>query len=592
MKYPPMVESYKSRDNQTAFYGYNHNLIIGPNEFYDMKNLTGDFCPVLSPRKERARININLKNPQGLIAKDSLGWVDDNKFYYGNPDKPVAVLQELNVDRQMISNGAYIVIFPDAVRYNTSTGEFEELGAKWEQTQSITFELCKLDAEAITAEGRELTDKPEEAENGDWWLDLSGELPTLKCFSEATNEWAAVATTYVKVSSEGIDEKFELYDAVEINEAIEEAGIDKGSYPIWAKGDGYIVITAMLKEGRYVIEPSEDKEKMTVERKIPKLDYVCECNNRIWGCRWDGTINEIYSAAQGDPKNWTKYLGTTQDSYFLPVGSDGRFTGIAVQNGTVLFFKENFIHKLYGSKPSNFQTSDIMGRGIKLGCGKSAVVANETLYYLSKNGICQYGGGTPSGIYAPFGGVVYSDAVGGKCGDKYYVSMKDRSGTYSLFCFDEALQMWFKEDDTQVKFFAEDKGILYFINGDNELWVTDAENYDGEFEIAETEGLFEWYAETGDIGIQEPDCKRYSDIQIRLYMEQGSEVAVYLQYDSDGNWHQEALWKDKAKGAYTIPISTSKVDHMKIRIEGKGNAKIYSISKRFEPCSEVRGNEY
>ena len=345
------------------------------------------------------------------------------------------------------------------------------------------------------------------------------------------------------------------------------------------------------KSGRYVAAYNEEKP-LKIERKIPDLDYVCECNNRIWGCKWDGTINEIYSATQGDPKNWTKYLGTSQDSYNLTVGSDGRFTGIAVQNGTVLFFKENFIHKLYGSKPSNFQTSDIMGRGIKLGCGKSAVIANETLYYLSKNGICQYGGGTPSGIYAPFGGVIYSDAVGGKCGDKYYVSMKDKTGAYSLFCFDEALQMWFKEDDTQVRFFAEDKGILYFINANNELWVTDAENYDGEFPIAETEGHFEWFAETGDIGIQEPDCKIYRDIQIRLCMEPGSEVAVYLQYDSDGNWHQEALWKDKAKGAYTIPIVTPKVDHMKIRIEGKGNAKIYSISKRYEDCSEVRGNEY
>lgn len=589
MNYPQMVSNQKNRDNQTTFLGYNHNLVNGINEFYDMKNLTGDYCPVLSPRKERARIDIKLTNPQGLIAKDSLGWVDDNVFYYGG--KEIAKLRELNVDRQMISNGAYIVIFPDKVRYNTSTGEFEQLGAEWTQSTDVVFELCKLDKSLVEAEGRELTKKPDEPLNGDWWLDLSGENAVLKCFSEATDEWVSAATTYVRISAEGIGNKFELYDAVEINDVIEQTGIEKGSYPIWAKDDDCIVITALLKSGRYVAAYNEEKP-LKIERKIPDLDYVCECNNRIWGCKWDGTINEIYSAAQGDPKNWTKYLGTSQDSYNLTVGSDGRFTGIAVQNGTVLFFKENFIHKLYGSKPSNFQTSDIMGRGIKLGCGKSAVIANETLYYLSKNGICQYGGGTPSGIYAPFGGVIYSDAVGGKCGDKYYVSMKDKTGAYSLFCFDEALQMWFKEDDTQVRFFAEDKGILYFINANNELWVTDAENYDGEFPIAETEGHFEWFAETGDIGIQEPDCKIYRDIQIRLCMEPGSEVAVYLQYDSDGNWHQEALWKDKAKGAYTIPIVTPKVDHMKIRIEGKGNAKIYSISKRYEDCSEVRGNEY
>ena len=166
-----------------------------------------------------------------------------------------------------------------------------------------------------------------------------------------------------------------------------------------------------------------------------------------------------------------------------------------------MFFKENVIHKVYGSKPSNYQITNVAGRGIASGSYKSAVIVNEVLYYLSKNGVCQYGGGTPSGIYSPFGNEKYSDGVAGKAGDKYYISMKNRKGKYSLFCFDENLNMWFKEDDTRVKFFAEDKGNLYFIDGNNDLWVADADNYDEEYaHIAKREGNFEWFAETGDIG--------------------------------------------------------------------------------------------
>ena len=35
----------------------------------------------------------------------------------------------------------------------------------------------------------------------------------------------------------------------------------------------------------------------------------------------------------------------------MTVGSDGPFTGAATCMGYALFFKENTLHKLYGSKP-------------------------------------------------------------------------------------------------------------------------------------------------------------------------------------------------------------------------------------------------
>ncbi len=589
MNLPSMVSKAKSRDNQTMFLGYNHNLVNGENEFYDMKNMTGDYCPVLSPRARRARLAVDLKNPQGLIAKGALAWVDDGKFYYRKREIG-AMNTDYKGDRQLISMGAYIVIFPDKYRYNTSNGEFISLEHEWKASGDVITQICTVDGDEITTEDdRLITEKPEEPENGDWWIDQSGESDVLKCYSEATEEWVSVATTYVKLFADGIGAGFEKLDAVEISEAIEKAGIDKGSYPIWSKGDDYIVITALVKGSATITY--DENNPLTVARKVPDLDYVVESENRLWGCRWDGEINEICASAQGDATNWNKFLGTTQDSYRLSVGSDGVFTGAAVQQGYVMFFKENVIHKIYGSKPTNYQITNVTGRGIMQGSSKSAVIVNETLYYLSKNGVCQYGGGTPISIYAPFGRERYSKAAGGKAGDKYYISMKNRKGKYNLFCFDETLNMWFKEDDTQVKFFAEDKGNLYFINDKNELWVIDGEEYDEEYaECADREPSFEWFAETGDIGIQQPDCKIYSNIQIRLNMSPGARVSIFAQYDSDGEWIEQAALKDKPKGAYTVSFSTPKVDHFKLKICGRGEAKIYSISKWYEDCSEVRGN--
>lgn len=592
MNIPQMVSKAKSRDNQTTFLGYNHNLINGANEFYDMKNMTGDFCPIMSPRPSRAKLNIKIENPHGLLAKGALAWVDGDIFWYGGRD--IGTLKELDKDRQLVSMGAYIIIWPDKYIYNTSNGfngELISLEAEWTAQGAVTVSLSKMDGKEINVEGRELIQKPEEPQNGDWWIDTSGSSDVLKCYSEATEEWVSVATTYVKINAKGIGTNFEKLDAVKINAALESKGIEAGTYPIWSKGDDYIVITALIRAGGTI---ERDPEKpLTVKREIPDLDYIVESENRIWGCRWDGETNGIYACATGDAKNWNKFIGTSQDSYALSVGSDGIFTGAAVQQGYVMFFKENVIHKVYGSKPSNYQITNVAGRGIANGSNKSAVIVNEVLYYLSKNGVCQYGGGTPSGIYSPFGNEKYSDGVAGKAGDKYYISMKNRKGKYSLFCFDENLNMWFKEDDTRVKFFAEDKGNLYFIDGNNELWVADADNYDEEYaHIAKREGNFEWFAETGDIGIQEPDCKWYSEIQIRLSMSAGTTVKVWTQHDSDGEWIEQAQLTNEPKGAYTINFHTPKVDHIKIKIGGNGEAKIYSISKYYEQGSEARGNGY
>ena len=79
MEYPTLNVKPKSRQMADAFLGYNHNLRIGDNEFYDMKNMTSDHYPVLSPRKQRG-VYASPTSPGGLIAKDALCYVDGSEF--------------------------------------------------------------------------------------------------------------------------------------------------------------------------------------------------------------------------------------------------------------------------------------------------------------------------------------------------------------------------------------------------------------------------------------------------------------------------------------------------------------------------------
>ena len=598
---PQVSGRAKNSSVQSYFYGYNHNLITNEYEFYDMKNIGSATLPLLSQRKRRGFLDVEITKPQGLLYKNGLIYVDDDKLYYQL--REVATLdapEHKGKERQLISMGARVVIFPDKMMYNTINGELKSLEAKKVYGMSpdgiaepVTFTLGKLDGSDVEFS----TEEPEAPANGTYWIDESSGEAVLKVWSEYQEEWSSVATTYVKICASGIGKAFEVYDAIDISGVTADIGKDvkiEGSYPIWAKGDDWILITAIIT--KTATQQATKENPIVFYRAVPELDYVVESENRLWGCRWGsqhdatGTVNEIYSCAQGDPTNWNQFLGTSQDSYALGVGSDGEFTGAAVHGGYVMFFKENTIHKIYGSKPSNYQITNVTGRGIMKGSFKSACIVNETLYYLSKNGVCQYAGGIPNGIYAPFGGVRYKNAVGGRCGDRYYISMQDVEGKYHLFTYDETVSMWFKEDDLDVKFFAEGNGILYFIDSKNRLGVTDAQYYDGAIKLKETEGFFDWYAETSDIGMQDPDCKWYSSIQIRLRAAKGSVIKISLQYDSDGKWHEVKRIVPMSTGAYSVDFETPKVDHFKMRIEGRGEAVIYLIKREYEHGSEVRGS--
>ena len=105
MKYPTLKEQDSSRQMVDTFKGYNHNLRISDNEFFDMKNMTSDHYPVLSPRKQRG-VYASPTNPTGLIAKDALCYVDGSKFYINEYPVDMGLNDE---PKQLISMGAYVI---------------------------------------------------------------------------------------------------------------------------------------------------------------------------------------------------------------------------------------------------------------------------------------------------------------------------------------------------------------------------------------------------------------------------------------------------------------------------------------------------
>lgn len=620
MIYPTLEELPVSRTITEEFLGYNHNLRIGGGEFYDMKNLTSSYSPVLSPRSKRG-VYAEPTSPQGMIAKDALCYVDGADFVINGYHIEMGLSTDpKDCPKKLVSMGAYVIILPDAKWVNTANwseadGTFDmvdgygDINVSNPTTSNVTFTLCKQDGSSCNPKfsqsgepsGKDSTGASV-VQNGDLWLDLSSTPHSLKQYSESSGMWVSVPTTYIKIESPGIGIGINQYDGINIsglkdvvlksnltddtgeNIVIEGDSATQiselnGSMVVWARDDHYIVVVGILDTEQTIIN------EVTVSRKMPAMDFVVESENRLWGCRYGPSnngevVNEIYACKLGDFKNWNCFMGLSTDSYAASCGTDGVFTGAITHLGYPLFFKENCLHKVYGNYPANYQIQTITCRGVQKGSHDSLAIVNEILYYKSRSGVCAYDGSLPGEISYHFGEEKYSEAVAGSHGNKYYISMKDNKGAYHLFVYDTAKSMWHKEDEVNALCFCSCRDEMYFIDrSDNKIKTIFGSG------TAE-DGPVEWMAESGIIGTNSPDRKYVSRLTIRMALDKGAEVSFYAQYDSFGEWHHLSSMVGSSLRTFAVPIRPRRCDHFRLRIVGKGDAKIYSIAKTIEEGSD------
>jgi hypothetical protein len=127
-------------------------------------------------------------------------------------------------------------------------------------------------------------------------------------------------------------------------------------------------------------------------------------------------------------------------------------------------------------------------------------------------------------------------------------------------------------------------------NENKKLCLVDSKNKYGDF-LGSLSGYniendFLWNFETGLWGLDLPDKKYYSNINIRAITVENSNFSVYFQYNSNNNWVKKGEFNFEKTGSVNIPFITPRCDHIKIKIEGTGDIKILSISRKIEKGSE------
>ena len=398
--FPRLPQVASKREVIDSFRGYDHRMKIKKNEFYDMVNLSSASYPMLSCRESRGEV-LRLEQPGGMLAKEKLAYIEKGRLWYGGEETPVTVSAG---EKQLVSMGAYICIFPDKLFYNTADPtDYGSMEARYSSAGAVKGTLCRMDGTEYQTP--RVADEPRaDPENGELWIDSAGETDILKQWSSESQSWVEIPTVYTRlrfVSQGELPGLFRALDGVEITGCQEESL--NGSKIIQAIGGGegepdYIVIVGLIRQ---VLEQTEGS--IRIERTVPDMDFVCESQNRLWGCRYgnDGerNLNEIYGCALGDFKNWRQYQGLSTDSWTASVGSDGPWTGAVNYLGSPMFFKENNIHKVTVSSYGAHRLTETVCRGVQPGSHRSLAVVNETLYYKADNEVCAYQGGFPAVSY-------------------------------------------------------------------------------------------------------------------------------------------------------------------------------------------------
>lgn len=545
------------------FMGLNRKPVVAEGEMSDMRNMTSGNYPMLTPRKPRgvyalpgdAARPLDIMTRYGKIALIATDGQGDPCFYFDGAK--VTSVTGLSLDSRMVAINTKICFFPQKTYLEvTQSGSGVTIGSFGSLEDSAT-----LTSKAVTISNE---DARIDAGSGHSFAydDAVNLVGTLSYTSSGTSKTAACNVSCVIEQMSGT--------------------------------------TLVLPRETFIEMTGEGATNVsftgTVSRTMPDLDYVIEWNNRLWGAV--DADNTIYACKLGDPKNWQYYQGTSLDSFYAQQGTDGVWTGCAHYSNHLIFFKQNSMARIYGSAPSNFQITNTECYGVELGSRKSVVTINDRVFYKSTIGIMAYDGGTPYCISDKLN-TRYKTAVGGTEGTKYYCSAQSVEGGYELMVLDIDKAEWHKEDnlrihscctlDNKLYFVKQGEGILFC--GDDAIcsdWLlVGGSSADAGYvgivnpeNPAENYADMQWHATFGPFDEYIENKKIYSKILIRLVpADINSQVSVYISID-EGPWELVKAFDPVPKGGEFIPIIPRRCDRYSIKVEGKGNCAIKSLTRR------------
>lgn len=611
----PLLKSIRQKKLLTdSFGGIDLNPKIPEGMFSDMSDMSADSFPLLKSRSPRATWTARLKGDSseypglpvpghGITAVcdagDTLCFCTDSFVSAGG--KLINGVN-LNTDvssRSMVPFGKNIFIAPEG-EYIVLSGETPEV------LHGNSEYLCAGNTEVYFSliDGSEIhpdyfTSFPENPENGKILLIRDRSNMSLVKYNDG--EESFYGNCYVGIKGNGISEGFSPGDSLILSGC--DSLLPEGRYQVEA------VLTDILILGG-VLNSEGIADGLFIERSVPRLDFVCEHNNRLWGCRYgkdnEGNfVNEIYASALGEPLKWYDFRGISTDSYAVSLGCSGEFTGAAALNNEVIFFKENYIIRITGNTPSDFTVDAIPARGVEKGEHLSIVNLNEKLFYKNRTGIMVYDGALPVNISDSLGTVHFTDSAAGRFCNKYYIAMTSPEGERSIFVFNTRTSQWYRESDSlNTRFMVNHKGCLYFVLLKRKFELmglpfsqyfiqihdflyapvadnifTSGEETEEYIYSYEKEDKVLWYAETGKNGYDGDGEKSVvRRLEINFTLAENSYFSVSILPEGESEWKRICYIDTPCDKVFSVPVNTPPCSNYRLRFEGKGEFILYSLT--------------
>lgn len=573
------------------FKGLNRRTTVNEGEMSDMLNLCSDNYPTLSPRKPRGVVEmpegsmrpLQMATHNGKLAmiaivnaQDEVGFFYDGVRYGDSETLP------LTTSSRMIAINTKICFFPQKTYITCRRSEGGVITGETIGSLEASVNLINNSFEINDTSIRINLPQP----GGDYGFK----------YDDAIH----IAGTMTVTSGGAITAK-----DVDVYCAIENADSGEGYAFIDIPQNTFIELTgatAMTFTG-------------TISRTMKDLEHLIVWNNRLWGV--DSTENVIYASKLGDPTNWEYYQGTGIDSYYAQQGTDESFTGVAEYSGHLIYFKPSSMTRIYGTSPQNYQLTTAKCYGIEEGSALSALTINDTVYYKSAIGIMAYQGGVPYCISDKFN-FRFSNVVAATEGTKYYASCIVDKGQYvegQLMVYDTLGGFWHKEDNRRITSACKIENRIYCTSATGTIIYcgeSDSEPFcSGQLlccsEAAEGKGIIinpntilntheeaiaidpddppenyedlEWMAQFGPFDEYIEEHKIYSKLAMRLKANGKSSAKVYISLD-EGPWEQVENYPEISTKGDFIPIVPRRCDRYSVKIAGKGNCEVKSLTRR------------
>ena len=334
--------------------------------------------------------------------------------------------------------------------------------------------MCNEDGTVITPSPT----KPASPANGDYYYDA--ENHGLYRWSDAQETWVWMTEQYILLTFSGAGD-IETLAGLRAGDAVDAVISWTENNTTQSINRSYNVryVETDVSSAKVILVGLLDAQQsvtVTLERRLPEMDYICEHENRIYGCRFGSNdrgefVNEIYASAPGDPLNWFVFEGTAADSYMASVGAPGTWTGCCEVGEYVMFFKADKVYVLSGGTPASYRLTPLDDFGVQPGSSGSLCVIDNYAYYKSEHGVMRIGPYSyPVCISRALGYDRWADAVAGTDGRKYYIAMTGDDGR-SLYVYDTETGIWTRENDTAA-------GIRLLTRYKNNLLAISAERND------------------------------------------------------------------------------------------------------------------